>query len=173
MRQQFLFLAQELDGNCACKWASAKCGPVQTRMHATRNPLGGKDGAKRQAASQRLGYGDHVRQHSVVLISKVASGAAEATLNLIEQDQRATFLRQARGKFEKIRIDWTNPTLSLNGLDTHGTNAGIKFSLQVVEVIELDEAYTRHERNKWSPIFRLASGGERAEGASMKRILHG
>src|SRR5437870_5261009 len=99
MRQQFLFLAQELDGNCACKWASAKCGPVQTRMHATRNPLGGKDGAKRQAASQRLGYGDHVRQHSVVLISKVAPRAAETALNLVEHEQRAALFGQARGEF--------------------------------------------------------------------------
>src|SRR5258708_7419293 len=142
-------------------------------MHTTRNPFGGKDGAERQAASQRLGYGDHVRQHSVVLISKVASGAAEATLNLIEHEQCAALFGQARSELEKLRIDWTNPAFTLNGLDTHGTNAGIKFSLQVVEVIELDESHTRHKRNERSSIFRLTRGGERAEGTSMKRVFHG
>jgi len=61
----------------------------------------------------------------------------------------------------------------LNGLDTHGTDTGIEFSLQVVEIIELDETHARHERNKWSPIFRLTGGGKRAESASMKRVFHG
>src|SRR5208337_2288157 len=107
---------------------------VQTRMHALRNPFGGKNGAERQAASQRLGDGDHVRQHAIVLVSKVASGAAEAALNLVEHKQRAPLFSQARGEFEKFPIDRTNSALSLNGLDAHRTDAGIEFSSQVVNV---------------------------------------
>src|SRR4029077_11684845 len=160
-------------GNDASQRSSAKRRPVHSRMHATRNPLGGEDGSKRQAASQRLSDRDHIRQHTVVLISKVASGAAEAALNLVEHKQRAALFGQPRGEFKKLSIDRTDPAFSLNGLDTHGTDAGIKFPLQVVEVIELDEIHPRHERNERSPIFRLTRRGKRAEGASMKRILHG
>ncbi len=78
-----------------------------------------------------------------------------------------------RGEFEKLRTDRTNPALSLNGLDAHGADAGIKFSLQIVEVIELDESHARHERSERGSIFRLTGGGQRAKGASMKRIFHG
>src|SRR5260370_7014509 len=146
---------------------------MQTRMHTPRNPLCGEDGPERQSASQRLGDRDHVGQHAIVLISKVASRAAETALNLIEHEQRAALLGQARGEFEKLRIDWTNPALTLNGLDTHGADAGITFPLQIIEIIELDETYTGHERNEWSPVFRLTGCGKRAESASMKRVLHG
>src|SRR5438067_532900 len=82
--------------------------------------------AERQAASQRFGDCDHIRQHTVVLISKVASRAAEAALNLIEHKQRAALFGQPRGEFEKLRIDRTNSALSLNGLDTYCTDAGIE-----------------------------------------------
>ena len=173
MPEQFLFCAQKLDGNGAGQWPAAESRSMHSRMHATRNPFRGKDGAERQAASQRLGDRDHVGQHTVVLVGKVASGAAEAALNLVEHEQSAALLGQARGEFEKLPIDRTNPAFSLDGLDAHRTDAGIEFPLQVVEVIELDEAHARHERNKRSSIFRLAGGGKRAEGASMKRVFHG
>ena len=94
-----------------------------------------------------------------MLISKVASRAAEAALNLIEHKQRAALFGQPRGEFEKLRIDRTNSALSLNGLDAYCTDAEIEFSLQVVQIIELDETHSGHERNKWSPIFRLTGGG--------------
>src|SRR5271169_1665931 len=146
---------------------------MHPRMHTARNPFSGEDGAKRQAASQRLGNRDHVRQHIVVLVGKVTSGAAKAALNLVEHQQRAAAFRQARGKFEKLPIHRTNTAFSLNGLDAHGTNAGIKFSSQVVQVIKLDESHSGHERSEWSPVFQLTGGGQRAKGASMKRIAHG
>ncbi len=142
-------------------------------MHATANSFGGEDGAKRQAASQWLSDRDYIRQHIVVLVGKVASGAPEAALNLVEHEQCAALFGQVRGKVKKFPIDRTNPAFSLNSLDAHGTNAGIKFSSQVVQVIELDESDARHERNERSSIFRLTGGGQRAESAPMKRIFHG
>src|ERR1700724_4847340 len=103
---------------------------MQTRMHTTRTPLCGERGPERQTPSQRLRDRDHVGQHAIVLVSKVASRAPETALNLVEHEQRAALFGQARGEFEKLRIDWTNPALPLNGLDTHGADAGIKFPLQ-------------------------------------------
>src|SRR5450631_827553 len=173
MLQQLLLLTQKLDGNGAGQRTSTECGPVHTRMHATRNPFGGEDGAERQAARQRFGDGDHVRQHTIVLVGKMASGATEAALNLVKHKQRAALFRQARGEFEKLPIDRTNPALALNGLDAHGADAGIKFSFQVVEVIELYESHAGHKRNKRRAIFGLTGGGERAKGATMKRVIHG
>src|SRR5208283_893037 len=55
----------------------------------------------------------------------------------------------------------------------HGTDTRIEFSLQFVQVIELDESYSRHKRNERSSIFRLTGGGERTESAAMKRVFHG
>src|ERR1700686_3767594 len=123
---------------------------MHSGMHAVRHSLRGEDGAERQAASQRLGNRDDIRPHIIVLVGKVASRAAETALNLVEHEQCAALFGQARGEFEKLRIDRTNPALTLNGLDANRTDAGIKFSLQVVQVIQLNETYTRHERNKWS-----------------------
>src|SRR5208283_2289210 len=120
-----------------------------------------------------LGDRDHIRQHAIMLVGKVASGAAEAALNLVEHEQGAAPFGQARGEFEKLPIDRTNPAFSLNGLDAHRTNARIEFPLQVVQVIELDETNTRHEWNKGDSILRLAGSGERTDGASMKRVFHG
>src|SRR5258708_23187265 len=171
--QQFPFSAQELDGNGAGQRASAERGPVQTRAHATRHPLGGEDGTEWQTTRQRLGDGDHIRLHTVVLVGKVAPGSAEAALNLVEHQQRAAAFGQARSKFENLWIDRANPALSLNGFQAHGADAGIEFSLQVVQVIEVDEAHTRQERHKRSPIFRLTRGSERAKRPSMKRVFHG
>src|ERR1700730_3925490 len=171
--QQFVLRSQELNGNGARQRPSAERGPMQTRMHTSRNPLCGEDGPERQTASQRLGDRDHVGQHAIMLISKVASRAAETALNLVEHEQRAALFGQAPGEFEKLRMDWTNPALTLNGLDTHSADAGITFPLQIVEIIELDETYAGHERNEWGPVFRLTGCGKRAESASMKRVLHG
>src|ERR1019366_944487 len=95
------------------------------------------------------------------------------TLNLVEHEQRAALLGQARGEFEKFLIDRANPALSLDGLDAHGADSGIEFPLQVIQVIELDETHAGHERNKRGSIFRLTGSGKRAKGASMKRVIHG
>src|SRR5260370_12526272 len=170
--QQLPFSAQELDGNGASQRTSAERGPVQTRMHATRNPLGGEDGTEWQTTRQRLGDGDHIRLHTVVLVGKVAPRSAEAALNLVEHQQRAAAFGQARSKFEKLWIDRANPALSLNGFQAHGTAAGIEFSLQHLQVIEVDEAHTRQDRHKRSPIFRLTRGSERAKRPSMQRVFH-
>ena len=142
-------------------------------MHALRNPFGGENGAQRQAAGQRLGDGDHIRQHAIMLVGKMASSAAQAALNLVEHEQGAALFGQARGQFEKLRSDRANPALSLNGFDAHSADAGIKLSFQIVQVIELDETHARHERNERRSIFRLTGSGERAKGAPMKRVLHG
>ena len=66
--------------------------PCIPGMHAARNPIGGEDGAKRQAASERLGNGDDVGSNAIVLVGKVASGAAEAALNLIKHQQTRQFV---------------------------------------------------------------------------------
>src|ERR1035437_10078312 len=171
--QQFLFLAQELDGHGAGERASAERGPVHAWMYATRNPLGGQDGAEWQTARQRLRDGNHVGRHTIVLVGKMASGAAEATLNLVEHEQRAALLGQARGEFEKFLIDRANPAFSLDGLDAHSADSGIEFPLQVVEVVELDETHTGQWRNKRSSILRLTGSSQRAKSASMKGVVHG
>src|ERR1039457_3255144 len=121
---------------------------MHPRMHALCHAFGGEDGTEWQATRQRLGDRDHIWQHIVVLVGKVASGAAEATLNLVEHEQRAALFGQARGEFKKLFVDRTNPSLSLNRLDAHGADAGIKLSLQVVEVIELYESHAGHQRNE-------------------------
>src|ERR1039458_3300072 len=67
-------------------------------MHALRNPSGGENGAERQAASQRLGDGDHVRQHTIVLVGKVASSA------LMSKASASLPARSALGSVEPIRF---------------------------------------------------------------------
>src|SRR5580658_529286 len=70
-------------------------------------------------------------------------------------------------------MDRANPAFSLNCLDAYSTDAGIKFSSQVVEIVEFDKSDAGHERNERSSVFQLTGRGQRAKGTSMKRIFHG
>ena len=94
--QQLLFLAQELDGDGTGQRASAEGGSMHTRMKAlaTRSVVriapSGKPQARGLATVTMSG------KHAVVLVGKVASGAAEAALNFVEHEQRAALFRQAR-----------------------------------------------------------------------------
>src|ERR1039457_4208554 len=141
---------------------------MHTRMHATRDSLRGEDRPERQAASQRLRDRDHVRQYAIVLVSEVASGAPQSTLDLIQQQQRASLLREARSQFEKFASYGANSTFPLNRLNANCANARIKLLHQVFEIVKLDERHTRHQRNKRSPIFRLPGRRQSPERASVK-----
>src|ERR1700677_2587915 len=141
-------------------------------MHTTGDPFRGEDCAQRQAARQRLRDRDYIRQNIVMLIGKMAPGAAQAALNLVKNEQRTALFGQSRGEVEKFFINRTDPSFTLNRLNADRADTGIKLSLEIVEVVELYEGHAGQQWNKRSTIFRLTGRSQRTEGASVKRIIH-
>ena len=162
---------QKFDGDGAGQRTSAKGGSMHAGMHSAGHPVGGQDGAKRQTGSQRLGYGDDVRLHSVVLIGEVFSRAAQTALDLVDDQQGAGTLGQFPCRPQELRADGIDAAFSLDRLQTHGAHAAIELPLQVVDVIEGDEPDAGQQRRKGMTILCLPGRGQRTKGAAVEGIF--
>ena len=92
-------------------------------------------------------------------------------MDFVENQQRAGAIAELPRGLQKFRTQRTDAAFALNGLETNGANAAIKLALEIVNVVESDEPDSRHQRRERMPIFFLSSGGQRAKGAAVKRIL--
>src|SRR4029077_20539417 len=98
-----------------------------------------KKGAKRQTARDRLGDGDYVRLDAVVLIGEPFAGAAEPTLNLVDQEQRPASGGQCACSFQELAGDDLDSTLTLHSFNCDGADAIVELLLQIFDVIERDK----------------------------------
>src|SRR5580700_9964965 len=106
-----------------------------------------------------------------MLVRKVAAGPAKATLDFIQNEQRAVRLgKLARGP-EEFWGKRVNATFPLDCLQTHGAYTTVEVPLQVINIVQGDERHARHQRGKRLAILRLPGGCESAERPSMKRIV--
>ena len=65
------------------------CIPLATRLVVRMR-------SQRQTGGQRFRHGDDVRLHPVMLIGEVLSGAAQAALDFVDDQQRAGAVASAR-----------------------------------------------------------------------------
>ena len=65
---------------------------AERRGHLVARPAG-PDG---HAVAERLGHGDHVGPHAVVLEAEPAAGAAQAGLDLVDHEQDAPLVAERR-----------------------------------------------------------------------------
>src|SRR5438477_11905505 len=106
-----------------------------------------------------------------MLIGKIAPGAAQPTLDFVENQQRSGPVAQLPGGLQELGAEWPDSALALNRLQANGADAAIKLPLQIVNVVKRNEPHARNQRRKGMPIFFLPGRGQRAEGASVKRIF--
>src|SRR5713101_5767186 len=78
--------------------AGQRTSAKRRAVHAGMNAGGGfiryQNRSQGKPRSQRFGYGDHIWFHTVVLVGEVTAGASQATLNLVENEQRSVPLGQ-------------------------------------------------------------------------------
>ena len=116
MSQQAVELAQKFDRHRACERAATEGCPVHSRVHAACDAMSSQQCAEGQSSCKWLGYGHDVGRDPVLLIRKILSGATQAALDFIEQQQRCRFLREFAREPQKLRADGINSTLALNRL---------------------------------------------------------
>src|SRR5207302_1273278 len=83
--------------------------------------------------------GNDVRRDSVMLIGEIVSGAAEATLDFIHQQQRARFCRQIARQLEEFLSYGINSAFALDCLHADSAHAAIELAFEVGYVVERDE----------------------------------
>src|SRR5438067_13659720 len=104
-------------------------------MHSASDTLCRKQCTQRKSRGKRLCDGDNVRSNRVMLIGEVFRSASETTLDLVEHQQCAGFLRQLTRKLQEFRSHGANPAFALNGLNANGADASIKLPLQISDII--------------------------------------
>src|SRR5437773_12521619 len=69
--------------------------------------------------------------------------------------------------------DRIDPAFALNRLEDNRADTVVKFGFEVGKIVEGDEFHARNQRLKWRAVIFRGGNAERAEGASVKGILHG
>ena len=100
LREQFVEDVEEFEGDAAGERSAAEGGSVHAAADRGRGAFIGGDHAQRNAAGHRFGGHHDVGQHGRFehLIREVGSGAADAALDLVEDEQGVVAIGQlARG----------------------------------------------------------------------------
>ena len=144
---------------------------MHSGMHAAGYAIRGKDRSQRQSRSQGLGHGDDVGFYTVMLIGEIAAGTAQSALDFIEDQQSSGAIRQLPSGLQEFLAQRANSTFSLDGLQADGTYAAVELPLQVLCVVECDEADPWNQGREGMPVFLLSGGGQRTKSAAVERIL--
>jgi len=146
---------------------------MQPGMESLGNSFRGKNRSQRQSGRERLGNGDNVRKHTVMLVGEHLPGTAKAALNFVENQDRAGFLGQRPRGFQELATDGMDATLSLHGFNAESAHLGIELLLEIGNVIEAHEADAGHHGREWLTVFDGVRGCHGTESSSVERLLHG
>ena len=162
------------------------CESPRRATPATRHPsVGAADaGRKRKAAGQRFAEANHIGNHAAVFAGEPFSGAAEAGVNFVEDQQRAVFVAQFAEQRQKFRRRNVDAAARLNRFDQHRADP---FAAEKLADFEFDGrarvrtvsvTWKRHEmpelaqlRAKWAAKMFAMRGVERAVAESVIRAL--
>ena len=107
------------------------------------------------------------------MISEIAPGASETTLNFVGNKQRSMLGGESACALPESFRDRIDATLALNRFEDNRADAVVKFGFEVGNIVEGDEFHARNQRLERRAVFFRGGNAERAEGASVKGILHG
>ena len=126
---------------------------------------------RNMAAGQRLRQQHHVGFDVPVLAGEKPSGAADAGLNFVGDQQRSIAAAQrgrARQKFIRRHVD----AFALDRLDDKGGNlARRQHLLQRCEIVEGDGRAIRQQRSEAGAEVGIAGQRQRAIGQSVERVI--
>ena len=174
VRQQRLEDIEKFEGDAAGQRSAAEGGAVHAAADGGRGAFVGGDDAQRNAAGDRLG-GDHdVGQNRRVehLIGEVRSGAADAALDFVEDQQRVVPIGQLARLAHVLGGHRKNAAFALHQFEHDGRGAcRTPVASSAVDVVAGDEVNAGEERFEIAAVFFLAGDGEGAEGAAVERIF--
>src|SRR5580704_12858711 len=171
VRYELFHQPQKLDRHRTGKRSASECGSMHAGMQRGGHVIGGENCSQRQSRGQRLRNRHNIGRDPIVLIGEITAGAAETALDFIKKQKCSTAFGQLAREFQKLGTDGTNSSLTLNGFQADGAYAGVKLPLQIVAVVEFNEADSGQERREGIAIFGLAGCSQRPEGPSVKRIV--
>ena len=132
---------------------------------------GGKAGADREAAAERLRQRHDVGRHAGALVSEDLAGAAHAALHLVEDQQQAVLVAQFAQGFEELRRRCAHTALALHGLDHDRRGLRADRLLHRIEVAERDLVEALDRRAEPFEIFLLAAGGDGRKRTAVERAF--
>src|SRR6476620_12556493 len=122
-------------------------------MHTAGHAIGSKQCSQRKARRQRLGDRHDVGLNSILLVSEILSGTAQAALDFVKNQQRSSAIAELSRRLQKFRAEWTDATFSLNRLQADRAHATVKLALEVIDIVEADETNAWHEGRERMPVF--------------------
>ena len=146
---------------------------MRTGRHAGGGFGGGKHRADRKTAAERLCQRHHVRGDADALVGEEIAGAAHAGLHLVERQQQAVLVAELAQRLEERLRRRAHAALALHRLDQDAGGVRADRLLDRFQIAMRHLVETVHRRAKAFEIFGGAGGGERAEGAAVKRALEG
>ena len=134
---------------------------------------GGKAGADREAAAERLGERHDVGRDAGALIGEQLAGAADAGLHLVEDQQQAVLVAELAQRPQELRRHHAHAALAHDRLDQDRGGLRTDRALDRLEVAERHLVEAVDHRAEAFEIFLLPAGGERRQRAAVEGALEG
>ena len=144
---------------------------MHARGEIARDFFTNQDRPERQAAAERFCQHDDIGLDAVGLRGQILTGAAEAALNLVQNQKRVVFGCQPRRGLHKLGADLKNAALALDRLQDHGASIFAHCFFQIANVIEAHKPEARHQWLEILAVFFLPGSGERSNGPPMKGVV--
>ncbi len=126
------------------------------------------DRADRHAAGQAFGQRDAVGHQAVVFVGEEGAGAADARLDLIEQEQQPALVAEAAQALEVVEVGRVDAGLALDRLEEDAAGGLVECLSGGREVVVGYVAEAGHERREAGLDPRIAGGGQGRQGAAVE-----
>ena len=145
--------------------------PWSPRLTVFATCLGTHERAHRKAAADALAERHRVRRHAVVLPGEPVAGAADAGLDLVEDQERAVLAAELAQAGEVAGRRDVDAALALHRLDDERGRRAVDRGARGVEIAERHDGLVAQQRLVGIAVLRLADHLERAERAAVERVL--
>ena len=177
IRQQALFFddVQHRAADPAGQRIATESAAMAARGEQVGRAATGQAGADRHAIAQAFGKGHDIGHDAFVLKGEPLPGAADAGLDFIEHQQPRVAIAQVAQGLEITRRCDLYAAFALNRLDQNRHDARAVFALYLLQRGEIAERHFDEVPRQFveaKPHRRAIAGGQRAEGAAMKRVGH-
>ena len=127
----------------------------------------------REAAADALGDRHDVGRDARPFIGEELAGAADAALDLVEDQQQAVLVAELAQAPQRLRREDADAALALHGLEQDRRGLGADQLLGGVDVVEGDLVEAFDLRAEAFEVFRLAAGGDRRQRAAVEGAFEG
>ncbi|CDX33909.1 hypothetical protein MPLA_1690011 [Mesorhizobium sp. ORS 3359] len=152
---------------------AAEGGAVHAGGHAGRRLVRGEAGAHREAAADALGDRHQVRRDAGPFMREQLAGAADAALDLVEDQKQAVLVAELPQPFQGLRRHRANAALALHGLDQDGRGLRRDRLFRGIDVVKCNLVEAFDLGPEALEIFVLAAGGDRRQRAAVERAFEG